>query len=69
MGIFSSDVKQIVITFDNQKLHRPYIPSETVTGQVVVTTDKEGVKVQRLTLKIVGRLEVEWKVSNSGALF
>ena len=59
MGVFSSDVKHIVIKF-NPPPTRPFLPGESVSGTATLNTEKEGAKVAKIILKISGKVHVEW---------
>eukprot|EP00090_Calanus_glacialis_P029161 TRINITY_DN46794_c0_g1_i1.p1 TRINITY_DN46794_c0_g1~~TRINITY_DN46794_c0_g1_i1.p1 ORF type:complete len:383 (+),score=115.83 TRINITY_DN46794_c0_g1_i1:68-1150(+) len=58
MGLLSSDVEAVVIELD--KANQPLIVGDTISGSVLVTTQKEGVKVKKITLDITGEIEIEF---------
>ena len=59
MGLLSSDVEAVVIELD--KTNQPLVVGDTVAGAVLVTTEKEGVKVKKITLDITGEIEIEFE--------
>ena len=59
MGLLSSDVEAVVIELD--KANQPIVAGETVTGAVLVTTQKSGVKVQSITLEVTGEIDIEFE--------
>ena len=62
----TSDISSLVLTFgaeDEASPSRPYLSSETVSGRVVVVTDRPDVKIQKMTLTILGTTTVKWTVS------
>ena len=59
MGFLGSDVEDIRVEWDSNK-GRPFYPGETAKGSVTLKTNKEGVKIQRLSVTLTGRVEVKW---------
>jgi len=59
MGLLSSDIEAVVIELD--KANQPLIVGDVVSGSVLVTTQKEGVKVQKITLDILGEIKIEFE--------
>ena len=59
MGLLSSDVEAVVIELD--KTNQPVVVGDTISGSVLVTTEKEGVKVKKITLDITGEIEIEFE--------
>ena len=58
MGLLSSDVEAVVIELD--KPNQPFVAGDNISGSVLVTTQKEGVKVKKITLDITGETEIEF---------
>ena len=58
MGVFSSDVKEVKIIWDNPG--RSFIPGEEISGKVVFTTEKDDVKIQKATIIFDGQLSIRW---------
>ena len=59
MGILSSDVHDIKIFWDTNA-GRPFFPGEVVSGRAILVTGKEGVKVQKATIKFTGQVSIHW---------
>ena len=48
MGILSSDVKEVKIVLD-PKQGRSFFPGEVMKGKVILVTEKDDIKLQKLT--------------------
>ena len=57
MGILSSDVSDIKIIFDPNP-GRPYLQGEVISGKAILVTGKDGVKVQKATIKVSGQVSI-----------
>ena len=59
MGILGSDVTEIKIKFDPDP-RRPLFPGETVNGRIILVTQKDGVKIQKATIRFSGEISIRW---------
>ena len=59
MGILSSDIKDIKIVLD-PKQGRSFFPGELMKGKIILVTEKEDVKILKLTLDFSGISGMAW---------
>ena len=60
MGILSSDVKEVKIVLD-PKQGRSFFPGEVMKGKVILVTEKDDIKLQKLTMTFTGESIMKWK--------
>ena len=60
LGDVLSNITKIVIKFDPEP-GRPFLAGETMAGKVILSTEKDDVKIQKLTMKLLGKVQVNWK--------
>ena len=60
MGILSSDVKDVKIVLD-PKQGRSFFPGEVMKGKVILVTEKDDIKLQKLTMTFTGESIMKWK--------
>ena len=65
MGILGalSSVKQLVIRLDEG--NRPYVAGDEVSGTLEVTTEKESLKVDEITITVTGNISNEFEIRKS----